>query len=154
SSQALDPFVIQPASPLPPLTKSAVIDGYTQPGASPNTLGSGDNAVFGVVLDGSLAGASDGLVIAADNSAVRGLVINGFAGAGVKLNGSANAVTGNFIGTDATGGAAASNTGGIEIRGANNLVGGVLPSERNVISGNQSNGILIQGAGATGNIIQ
>src|SRR5207249_3450475 len=28
------------------------------------------------------------------------------------------------------------------------------PSERNVISGNQSNGILIQGAGATGNIIQ
>jgi len=36
--------------PLPDITASVTIDGYTQPGASPNTLASGDNAVLLVEL--------------------------------------------------------------------------------------------------------
>ncbi len=54
---------ISPASALPTITDPVVIDGYTQPGASPNTLANGDNAVLLIELDGSNAGAgSPGLV--------------------------------------------------------------------------------------------
>src|SRR5262249_29551716 len=35
---------IAPASPLPAITSPISIDGYTQPGASANTLAVGDNA--------------------------------------------------------------------------------------------------------------
>src|SRR5205823_107353 len=98
-------FSIQPVSALPTLTDTAILDGYTQPGASPNTLAIGDNAVLKIVLDGSQAGAVDGLVIAGGNSTVRGLAIDNFAyGSGIVLNGSGNdVVVGNFIGTDVTG---------------------------------------------------
>src|SRR5256885_8093230 len=38
--------MIRPQSPLPQISDSVVIDGYTQPGTSPNTLAIGDNAVL------------------------------------------------------------------------------------------------------------
>src|SRR6266436_9118043 len=47
---------ISPTSALPTVTDPVIIDGYTQPGASPNTLASGDNAVLKIVLDGTNAG--------------------------------------------------------------------------------------------------
>src|SRR5438874_614090 len=37
---------IAPVLRLPIITRSLTIDGYTQPGASPNTLAGGDNAVL------------------------------------------------------------------------------------------------------------
>src|SRR5262249_52497269 len=37
---------------LPTITDPVVIDGYTQPGASPNTLAGGDNAVLLIELTG------------------------------------------------------------------------------------------------------
>ncbi|MBA3551870.1 MAG: hypothetical protein H0W27_03220 [Actinobacteria bacterium] len=37
---------ISPASPLPAITDPVTIDGYTQPGASPNTLATGNDAVL------------------------------------------------------------------------------------------------------------
>lgn len=40
------PFIIQPLSALPAITDPVVIDGYSQPGASANTLVAGDNAVI------------------------------------------------------------------------------------------------------------
>src|SRR5712691_8400547 len=43
---------IAPASNLPNITKPVVIDGYTQPGSSPNTLAVGDNAVIKIDLSG------------------------------------------------------------------------------------------------------
>jgi len=36
---------IAPLSPLPVITRTVTIDGYTQPGASPNTLAAADNAL-------------------------------------------------------------------------------------------------------------
>ena len=57
------------------------IDGYTQPGASPNTLplDQGDNAVLLIEINGSVrAVLASGLTIAAGNTTVRGLVINQF----------------------------------------------------------------------------
>ena len=47
---------ISPASALPTITDPVVIDGYTQPGASPNTLAVGDDAVLLIDLDGGNAG--------------------------------------------------------------------------------------------------
>jgi hypothetical protein len=71
-------FTIQPLSALPTITDMVVLDGYTQLGASPNTLTIGDNAVLKIVLDGSRGGAVDGLVLAGGNCTVRGLVIDNF----------------------------------------------------------------------------
>jgi hypothetical protein len=132
---------IQPLSALPTVTDTVVINGYTQSGASPNTLAVGDNAVLNIVLDGSQAGAVDGLVIASGNSTVRGLVIDNFAsGSGIALNDSGNdLVEGNFIGTDVTGEIAAANNQGIWIKsGSDDTVGGASPGDRNIISGNNS----------------
>ena len=48
---------IQSASALPNITKPVTIDGYSQPGASPNALANSDNAVLLIELDGTNAGA-------------------------------------------------------------------------------------------------
>jgi hypothetical protein len=139
-NSATGAFAIQPLSALPPLTDTVVLDGYTQPGASPNTLTIGDNAVLNIVLDGSQAGAADGLVIEGGNSTVRGLVIDNFAAApdgGLVLSGGGNdLVTGNFIGTDATGEAVAGNSNGIINNSPGNTIGGTSPGDRNIASGN------------------
>ncbi len=94
---------ISPNSALPALTDAAIIDGYTQPGASPNTLASGNNAVLKVGLDGANAGSASGLLLAGGSSTVRGLAIGNFSGNGVHLASSDNVIEGNFIGTDVTG---------------------------------------------------
>ena len=101
---------IAPATDLPSLTRPVIIDGYTQPGASANTLAGGDNAVLLVVLNGTTTsgGPNYGLNLIAGNSTVRGLVINGFVNdpgsASLRLGASGgNTISGNFIGTDATG---------------------------------------------------
>jgi hypothetical protein len=49
---------ISPTSQLPTITDAVTIDGYTQQGASPNTLTRGNAAVFKVELDGSGAARS------------------------------------------------------------------------------------------------
>ena len=52
---------IAPATDLPTVTDLTVIDGYTQPGSSANTLAEGDNAVLLVELSGATLGASGGI---------------------------------------------------------------------------------------------
>src|SRR6185369_5659134 len=49
------PFTITPLSFLPTITSPVVIDGYTQPGSSPNTLPDSDNAVLMIIIDLSRA---------------------------------------------------------------------------------------------------
>ncbi|MGD0205284.1 MAG: LamG-like jellyroll fold domain-containing protein [Dehalococcoidia bacterium] len=155
------PHTIQPASALPDITDPVTIDGYTQPGASPNTNppGSGRNAVLKIELDGTNAGAgADGLRITAGNSTVKGLVINRFGGAGIELSGSGatgNVVQGNYIGTDVAGTADVGNSlAGLYIDGApGNTIGGTAAGAGNVISGNTT-GVWILGSGATGNLVQ
>ena len=46
------PHVIQPLTPLPVISAPMTIDGYTQPGSSPNTLAAGTNAVIAIELRG------------------------------------------------------------------------------------------------------
>ncbi|HEU4594438.1 MAG TPA: FG-GAP-like repeat-containing protein [Pyrinomonadaceae bacterium] len=130
------PHTISPATPLPAITDPAVIDGTTEP----------DFAVGAPVVElaGNLGAAgSGGLVVSADGSTVRGLVINRFDDTGLVLNSDGNTVTGNFIGTDTTGTLDLGNGAhGIYLNGSNsNQIGGATVAERNVISGNGGEGI-------------
>src|SRR5215207_3486638 len=156
------PHTIQPASPLPAITDPVTIDGYTQPGASANTLAVGNDAVLQIVLDGGgVADGVSGLVITAGSSTVSGLVINRFSNAsniisyGILLQTSGgNVVTGNFVGTDANGAADLGNFIGVGMEGSNNnTVGGTTPAARNLISGNDSDGVVVE-SGSTGNAVQ
>jgi len=138
---------ITPTSALPTITQPVIIDGYTQPGASENTLAVGNNAVLLIELNGTSAGAGvNGLVISAGNTTVRGLVINRFNNAiSLSTNGN-NIIEGNFIGTNPAGTASLPNVerGVITSNSNLNRIGGTLPAQRNVISGNGINGVDLQ----------
>jgi CSLREA domain-containing protein len=120
---------IQPGSRLPVVSDSIVIDGGTQ--------------IRGglVELDGSAAGASQGLYFTSDNNVVRGLVINRFSQAGIALfgdgGGGFSTIQGCRIGTDTTGKLALGNGGtGIRINNSSgNTIGGERTDQRNVLPG-------------------
>ncbi|HEX8148633.1 MAG TPA: Calx-beta domain-containing protein [Pyrinomonadaceae bacterium] len=139
---------IKPLSPLPVIDGTVNIDGYKQPGAAPNSLGTGNNAVLLVELDGSAAGTpANGLEITGNTVSVSGLVINRFAGHGILFNGGAEGgVGGCFIGTNATGTAALGNTGhGVAFIDSNSgLVGGTTAGESNLIAGNGGDGVHVE----------
>jgi CSLREA domain-containing protein len=140
---------IAPATNFPVLTSPVDIDGFTQPGAAPNTnpVGEPINATLLIELDGSGdpdRSSSFGLETQAGSggTTIRGLAINRF-GTGVLFRAGPVDVTGNFIGTDATGTIDEGNDfdaifsfsgGGFEI-------GGVDPEDRNLLSGNGRDGV-------------
>src|SRR5262249_34898871 len=116
---------------------------------------------------------ANGLTIAAYNCTVDGLILTGFGGAGIALEplpspppagAIGTTVWGNFIGVaqysadqdlivDPTRNPAA-NPAGVIVASANNAIGGTLPVGRNVIQGNRGAGVILYGAGATGNLVQ
>lgn len=66
-----------------------------------------------------------------------------------------NRILGNVIGLNAAGDAAIGNTAGVSIFGApRNVIGGDAPGARNVISGNRSNGVLVNGQVAAENLVE
>src|SRR5438105_2903059 len=150
---------IIPLTVLPTITDPVVIDGYTQPGSSANTMAIGDNSVHLIELNGNSA-VCGALVITAGNSTVRGVVINRFNGncgntAILLQTGGGNLVEGCFLGLNAAGTAASTNRDfGVRIESSpNNIIGGTTPAERNVISGNNI-GIQINGPASSGTTIQ
>jgi trimeric autotransporter adhesin len=150
------PHIISPPSALPPVADPVVMDGYTQSGASSNTLVTGNNAVLKIRLDGnSAANNVPGLTLWGGNSTVRGLAITRFksgSGDGIEVFSDDNLVEGNFIGVNTDGVTRQANGGnGISISGANNLIGGATPGARNLISGNTGDGIELNGSSATNN---
>jgi hypothetical protein len=130
---------IQPLTDLPEITHGVLIDGYSQPGSSPNTQACGDNAVLEIELDGSLDSSGNGLVEAVPGSTVRGLVVNSFY-YGIKYF---DVVEGDFIGTDSTGTLALGNVVGVRdaARVGTNGDGVDDVAERNLISGNLDTGV-------------
>ena len=149
---------ITPATALPNITDAVIIDGYTQPGASANTLAVGDNAQLRIQLDGSTT-AGNGLAFGPPGgSTVRGLIINNyqvgiFLSVGFQNGSSNNLIQGNFIGVDATGTTAvATNTAVGTESSTSNTIGGTTPAARNVLCGtsnavdlNLSNSNIVQG---------
>jgi hypothetical protein len=155
---------IQTAVRLPTLhdeTGPTTIDGYTQPGAEPNTDPRASNAAIRVEVVGSGEGSYDGLIMTTSGNVVRGLAVYRFKRAfWIYGSGSTNnTVTGTFVGTNAAGtyGAAGlTSTGhGFHIeQGANgNHIGGTAPGERNVISGNARHGLGIWHERSDGNVV-
>jgi hypothetical protein len=108
-----------------------------------------------IVLDGTGAGATAGLRLGTGNR-VRGLVIVNFQAAGISLvaDGGSNRIHGNYIGVNADGTTAGPNLVGIQSFSGNNLIGGSIPADRNVISGNVGAGITAQGFDFPANLIQ
>jgi hypothetical protein len=149
---------ITPVTPLPNVTDAVIIDGYTQPGASANTLAVGDNAQLLIQLDGSTT-AGNGLAFGPPGgSTVRGLIINNYQ-VGISLslgfqNGSSNnLIEGNFIGVDASGTMAVATSTAVGTESStSNTIGGTTPAARNVLCGTSnavdlkfSNSNIVQG---------
>jgi len=136
---------IKPKTDLPTITDAVTIDGYSQPGASVNTLKKGTNAKLMIQLDGSTT-VWRGLTIEAPDSVIKGLVIDRFDESGIYIDaqGANTTVGGNFIGADPSG-TEARNTGiGVWALGfGNNTIGGSVPAARNLISGNHGGAGLI-----------
>lgn len=111
----------------------------------------GTNANLLIELNGADAGSGDGLSIDAGGSGslIKGLVINRFSNQGIDVSSPSDAQTnvkieGNFVGTDPTGMAALPNRGdGIEMDASNSVVGGSTPAKRNLISGNDVDGLSV-----------
>ncbi len=135
---------IQPASALPTITKTVLIDGFSQPGAGSGT--------FRIQLDGTNAGAAaDGLRVSGKQATIRGLVINRFGGNGIELvgSGSGQVVDENRIGVSVSGTSDLGNgDAGVHVTGA---PGAII--QDNLISGNDSHGVSISGSAARGVVL-
>ncbi len=157
------PHTITLASGLPMITGTLTIDGYSQPGSAMNTLTpdqGGLDAVLTVAVT-SAAGNLNGFLLQANsNLTVQGLALYGLS---IAINGhSGNPeasqlhVYGNFIGTTINGDA----IGGIGNRdcavrtgSSTTQVGGVLPWQRNLLSGNQCGVMISAPSTIQGNLI-
>jgi trimeric autotransporter adhesin len=137
---------IQPATPLPTITRDVMIDATTQPGyttGAPVIELNGSNVVAPILED------KVGIHISLSEqypSIIRGFVINGFAYAGVMIERARYyRVQTNFIGTNAAGTEAVPNGYGVVLRNTfSTFIGGMDANQGNVISGNTADGINIQ----------
>ena len=124
---------------LPPIDVPITIDGTSQPGYAGKPI---------VELRGPGAGA-DGLETFGFGSIIKGLVVNSFGNAGIRLISNNSVVTNCYVGTDFTGTAAMGNGGsGIVIQGcSNDTIGGTNANDLNLCSSNVFLGIEVQGGG-------
>jgi hypothetical protein len=140
---------IAPISPLPAITNSVLIDGFSQPGYHGTPL---------IELSGQ-AGTGDGLTIRGSGSTIRGLQIIGFfQGAGILISGTSatkNTIEANDIGTDPAGVQSLANNFGVQILSgaSNNLVGGATSAAGNLIAFNTGPGVDVEGDTSVGNQI-
>src|SRR5207302_675885 len=134
------------------------------------TYGKGGDKIAGNWIGVDKTGAAaapnngNGIIVQAPNNVIGGTgaadrnVISGNVSAGVLFYlpaGSNNQVLGNYIGTDCTGAKAIHNHNGVQINGAANVtVGGTAAGSRNVISGNEHDGVLMITGGTKNNTVQ
>lgn len=141
-------WMIQPETHLPIVTDDGtMIEGESQ------TQNQGDRNSDGpeIMIDGSmLSGPSfnNGFSIESSDNIISGLIISGFPMNGIDIYGEesfSNLIWGNFIGTNASGSDTLGNGRGIYIGidAKYNTIGGVEQEARNVISGNNNQGIEI-----------
>jgi parallel beta-helix repeat protein len=153
--------IVLSEAPLQTITNPVIIDARDPQSGKP-----------GVVLDGSSLdqqGSADGLDVNAPDTLIEGLVVVNFPGSGIVLAGAGHdTVTDDYIGVGIDGQSLGSNgANGVEVTSPGNTIGspnemdakGVLRTLRsNVITNNGVNdpfgdGILIQGAAASGNLV-
>jgi CSLREA domain-containing protein len=139
---------------------SLTIDGYSQCNASANTQPITGNAIIKIEIRGSNSQFVFGLHILSPNNLIKGLAVFNWHRQIQLLGGRSynNIIEGNFIGTNSANTFIQSTSleaDGLrlEIGTDDNLIGGIAPSARNIVSGNDQDGIGLQGAGVEGNII-
>lgn len=141
------PHRIELASNLPNIVGTLVIDGYTQPGSAHNTLSpdeGGLDTVLAIEVTAVNIGNIDGFRLqSGTHLTVQGLVLNRFSmamrGHDASVSNSSLTVYGNFIGTTPDGDSAegAGNRDcAVRTFGSETTVGGTLPWQRNLVSGN------------------
>jgi uncharacterized repeat protein (TIGR01451 family) len=111
-------------------------------------LGNRGQGIFG-------EGASN-FTIGGTTAAVRNIISGNFSN-GIGLATTGNVVEGNYVGTDSTGTVALANgSDGIVVSVGGNQIGGTLPGQGNLISGNSGDGVLIDYSTATavGDVVQ
>lgn len=130
-------------------TGAITIDGYTQPGATPNTNALNSNAAIKVQIAGTGTASFSALFITSSGNTVRGLAFYNL-GRGVTVYGSGatgNRIVGNIVGTNVAASFFATETApgmsGIVLQqGAHhNLIGDTAPADRNIVSGNAHQGV-------------
>jgi hypothetical protein len=138
---------IAPTSPLPTISQPVTIDGYTQPGSSPNTgvVGQPLNGVLTIEIDCTNAG-SPCIDVTGNDVTLRGLVVNNSVGAGFGIwtvGGERLVVEGCYIGT-APDGMSLKGAGSyavlISLPGAR--IGGTTPAARNLIARGTDTGLI------------
>ena len=122
--------------PFPTITNPVQILGNSAPGYVGTPV---------VQLRGETAGDVHGLQFGAGtgSSRVQGLSITGFTGSGLWISAGHVAVRGNWIGVNPAGAKAANKGHGVAVQSGSVSIGGHTAADRNVISGNQQEGILI-----------
>ncbi|MFO0954680.1 MAG: L-type lectin-domain containing protein [Isosphaeraceae bacterium] len=156
---------IQPLSRLPEISRSVLLDGFSQPGYAGvpaielNGRSLADSIDINVASDPSARYMPDCLSINASGVTVRGLAINGFlnpfassffsgSSAAINIQGADNWVYGNVLGTVPSGTHSKPNGVGIFVYGDRNRIGSNEDgtddaSEANLISGNAYGGVFI-----------
>jgi parallel beta-helix repeat protein len=135
-------------SGLPAISDALTLDATTQPGYAGKPL---------IELNGANAGASAyGIKITGGNSTIKGLIISRFGQSGIFLySAGGNRILGNYIGTNASGDAAAGNLAhGILVQSRGNIIGGAGASDRNLISGNGDTGVFLYSGAAAANRVE
>ena len=128
------------------MSGSITIDGTSQPGYG------GTQPV--IVLSGaSESGGSSGLELSGDGASVLGLAIDGFSYDAINLQSSFDLIESASSGPIVAGTAGVGNDVGVEVTVAFNTIGGTTPGQGNLISGNTSDGVDINGAGSAGNLV-
>ncbi len=132
---------------LPAITDALTIDGFTQPGAVPNSnpVGSPSNAQMKIVIKNLLQ--TYGLDFQAPTT-LRGVVVNGFNDTCVGVHSPGVIIKGCYIGTDADGLLVGGypQQYGIRIAANNAIIGGSSPADRVVVGHCYDEGIRIDGA--------
>jgi len=138
------------------ITNSA--SGNTISGNRIGTSSSGYNALpnggNGIMMSSGANGNTIGGDTVAERNTISANTLNGVVLTGAAATG--NTITGNRIGTSPDGLTAFPNGGSgivIETGARGNTVGGLTASERNMISGNDDNGVVITGAGSNDNLV-
>ena len=82
-------------------------------------------------------------------------VVSGHGGPAIYLiNAAGTEVSGNFLGTDASGTNALPNDIAVQLVGRSNLIGGASTAHRNIMAGNRNYGVYLGGTNATRHVIQ
>ncbi len=157
---------IAPATSLPGLANPSfgiTLDGFTEPGATPNSDAVIDNAVRTIEIAGHGPSGIDGITITSSANTVRGIVIHGFRRALLlnRATSGSNVIVGDLIGLMPNGAydptdqyVPGSSCIEISLGAHDNVIGAPGNGTRNTISGCSHQGVALYNVGTTRNTIQ